>query len=249
MKEKFREFIQEIELRMMVISRAFLKALSNDYMFTLLPIAIIGMIRGATGNLGSDIWLWPDWSFASIVLLGASISKYIHAKSGYEKDFSFRLFLGVRLMTFLLILAVVTLSLAILKESIQTINSQFVSLSQMVILSVSILVVFYNHIVIQRHIEYSWYSEVKDNSMYFEMALRNVDRALNRVRYLSKITQTYTNENRKLNRSFVDDIDDSWASKDLKAKLSILRNEVVELQTWLDKESIDNHEHIDFETK
>ncbi|WP_212577663.1 hypothetical protein, partial [Vibrio parahaemolyticus] len=96
-----------------IIKRTLLKAISDDFIFTLLPIAIILIIRVAMDDLKTNVWLLPDWSFASIVLLGASISRFIEAKSNYEDDRTYRMFLGVRLLTFFLILGVITLALSV----------------------------------------------------------------------------------------------------------------------------------------
>lgn len=209
-----------------IIKRTFLKALSDDFIFTLLPIAIILLIRIAVGDLKTNVWLLPDWSFASIVLLGASITRFIEAKSNYEEDKTYRMFLGVRLLTFFLILGVITLALSVFNNIKSFENDLFVIWSQIIVFVISILSVFYTHYIIRRYMENGWFTQVKTNGAYYTHANKNAVSAKNRLRYLNKITLNYGYHSERDEKSFVQNIDDNFGLDDLKSELVAIENEL-----------------------
>ncbi|HIF5652286.1 TPA: hypothetical protein ACX3DX_004517 [Vibrio parahaemolyticus] len=186
-------------------------------------------------DLNSPIWLMPDWSFASIVLLGTSISRFIEAKSNREKDNTYRLFLGVRMLTFFLILGVMTLALSVVNNINSFSNDEFIITSQITIFVISIISVFYTHYLIRRYEERSWFNQVRDNRSYFLYAVRNAEIAKNRLRYLNRITLTYGHFSKEADCKFVQSIDDSFGLDDLKKELDVIRNELEYLTSEIER--------------
>lgn len=83
---------------------------------TLLPIGVIYLVRRLTISDTQDVLLWPEWSFAAIILFAAALSKMIDLKTHYQHDTSYRLEAASRLLGLLQVAAVITLSAAILAQ-------------------------------------------------------------------------------------------------------------------------------------
>lgn len=114
----------------------------GELAFTLLPIGIILGINLAFKETLANIFLLPDWSFGAIVLYGVAIGLLLEIKTKYQKDSSYKVFTGTRLFTIFVIASSVVLVLVLLIQKEVTIDSQFVSTSQMFLFLNSILAVF-----------------------------------------------------------------------------------------------------------
>lgn len=201
-----------------VYTKTFWGAISNELLFTLLPIAIIFIIRLATNSVGDEVWLWPDWSFASIILIGSALTRFIQIKSSDPLDGQEILAIGSRLIVFVLVLSVVTLSLAALKGAGLNVQESFVIASQQIVFFIAVLLVFWAHYLNGK----SWFSEINNNSDYYRWALRNADYASHRLSYLIKITETCTKYNEINNQGLVSNIDEDRYFKQLEKKLEIV---------------------------
>lgn len=226
-----------VELSTVIIKRTLLKAISDDFIFTLLPIAIILIIRVAMDDLKTNVWLLPDWSFASIVLLGASISRFIEAKSNYEDDRTYRMFLGVRLLTFFLILGVITLALSVVNNITSFGNDIFIIFSQIIVFVIATCSVFYTHYIIRRHIENGWFTQVRTNSAYYFHANKNAITVKNRLRYLNKITLNYGYFSENEDKPFVQNIDDNFQLDDFKNEIKAIEKELDYLKKEVERRS------------
>src|SRR5262249_35374300 len=107
------------------LQATFSKAVILDISTTVLPIGVIYMILRATNGELGRIMTWPEWSFASIVLYGVSISKLIELKTRHQNDLSHRLDAGARFFALLLVFSVITLSVAILHSRGVAVNVPF----------------------------------------------------------------------------------------------------------------------------
>ncbi|WP_298773906.1 hypothetical protein [uncultured Shewanella sp.] len=201
-----------------VYGKVFWGAISNELLFTLLPIAIIFIIRLATDSVGTEVWLWPDWSFASIILVGSALTRFIQIKSADPLDGQDILAIGSRLIIFVLVLSVVTLSLSVLKGSGLNVQNSFVTASQKIVFCISVLLVFWAHYLSGK----SWFTEIDNNTDYYRWALRNADYASQRVTYLIKITETCANHNKRNKKGLVRNIDEDRHFKQLEKKLEIV---------------------------
>lgn len=116
-----------------------LRTVILDISPALLPIIIITLIRGMIfGNL-RGWYSWPEWSFASIVLYGLAISRIIELKMGAQRDSSYRLEAGSRLLVLLMVLAVITLSLAILSSQGVRVEAKLLGVFQLALVVIAIL--------------------------------------------------------------------------------------------------------------
>src|SRR5438105_8287420 len=75
--------------------------------YTLLPIAVIIAIRVFTDRNLGNLYLAPEWSFATIVFVGTAIAEAIELKMGYQRDFSHRVYSVTRVLTLLMIASVI----------------------------------------------------------------------------------------------------------------------------------------------
>lgn len=121
-----------------------------DVAYTLLPIAVIASIKALTYSEGNYLYLSPEWSFATIVSFGAAITGLIELKTEIQQDTSHRVYSGTRLYVLLLIIAVIVLSLVVLREDGLYINSQFLWLMQLSLLFLSLASLYIAHIVKKR---------------------------------------------------------------------------------------------------
>ncbi|MEL7342245.1 MAG: hypothetical protein AAGM67_17315 [Bacteroidota bacterium] len=124
----------------------------NEIVFIVLPIVVILLIDIAFNNQIETVLLLPEWSFAAIVLYGVAISTTIELKVKYNTNFSPKLFAGSKALTILLIGAVITLTLAVLRENAVAISPMFIQISQAILFVHSLLSVFFVVFARQEHL-------------------------------------------------------------------------------------------------
>ena len=111
----------------------------NDLAFNILPIFVILIINIAINESFKNILLLPEWSFATVVLFGETLSRFIELKTKIQKDPSDKVFFGTRFFSLLLIISVITLMLALLLEKGFPINSNLVGNLQFSLFIISAL--------------------------------------------------------------------------------------------------------------
>ncbi len=114
----------------------------NEIVFIVLPIVVILLIDIAFSNEIQAVLLFPEWSFAAIVLYGVAISNTIELKVKYNTNFSPKLFAGSKALTILLIGSVITLTLSVLRENQVEISDVFIQSAQGVLFVHSLISVF-----------------------------------------------------------------------------------------------------------
>ena len=117
----------------------------EDAAFILLPIAVIVSAKFLSTGRVDILYLSPEWSFATIVLFGTTITKLIRLKTEIQQDFSERLYGGTRLYILFLIASVLVLSLVIFKESGFPTNSLPLWAAQMGLLLFSLFSLYAGH--------------------------------------------------------------------------------------------------------
>ncbi len=159
----------------------------NEVVFTVLPIVVILLIDIAFSNRIENLLLLPEWSFAAIVLYGIAISNSIEMKAQYSEELSPRLLTGTKAMTILLIGAVITLTLAILREKSVDINAMFIQTSQAILFAHALFSVFIGVFTRQ---EYTWLPERyperftdKELMQYIVHLTKEADGQLGRLRF------------------------------------------------------------------
>lgn len=159
----------------------------NEVVFTVLPIVVILLIDIAFSNRIENVLLLPEWSFAAIVLYGIAISNSIEMKAQYNDELTPRLLTGTKAMTILLIGAVITLTLAILREKSVDINAMFIQSSQVVLFVHALFSVFIGVFTRQ---EYNWLPERypehftdKELMQYIVHLTKEADGQLGRLRF------------------------------------------------------------------
>jgi hypothetical protein len=121
--------------------------LVSDIAYTLLPIFVIILIQILTSGKTDFLYLSPEWSFATIVSFGAAITNIIELKFEIQHDYSHRVYSITRTIILLLIAAVVTLALVVLRDEGVSINETVVWILQLVLLSVSFFFLFVTQFV------------------------------------------------------------------------------------------------------
>ena len=164
----------------------------NEIVFIILPIVVILLIDIAFSNHIQTVMLLPEWSFAAIVLYGVAISNTIELKSKYHNDFSPRLFTGTKALTILLIGAVITLTLAVLRENSVEISHAFIQSSQGVLFVHALFSVF---LVVFAKQEHMWLPERyperftdQELMQYIVHLTKDADRTLGRLRFALEAT-------------------------------------------------------------
>ena len=159
----------------------------NEVVFTVLPIVVILLIDIAFSSRIDNVLLLPEWSFAAIVLYGIAISNSIELKAQYNDELTPRLLTGTKAMTILLIGAVITLTLAILREKAVDINAMFIQTAQIVLFVHALFSVFIGVFTRQ---EYTWLPERyperftdKELMEYIVHLTKQADGQLGRLRY------------------------------------------------------------------
>jgi hypothetical protein len=98
--------------------------LFGDFLYAVLPLIVLAVVsflastshRHFGESVGHFLML-KEWSFATIVLFGTSIRRFVRLKAEIQRDVSsYRLEMGLQLLIVLLIMAVLVLSLVILCE-------------------------------------------------------------------------------------------------------------------------------------
>lgn len=91
--------------------------LFGDVIFAILPLLVLAAITGLLGELFAGFLDLKEWSFATIVLFGVAIRKFIRLKVEIQQTPThYKLDVGVQLLIVLLIASVLVLSLVILAE-------------------------------------------------------------------------------------------------------------------------------------
>ncbi len=124
----------------------FLAWFLEDAAFALLPIAVIVSVKYlSTGNF-DILYLSPEWSFPTIVLVGTGITTLIKLKTEIQRDFSTKLYTGTRLLIFYLIASVLVLALVIFRESKFPTNSLSLWIAQIFLLFISLYSLYMVHV-------------------------------------------------------------------------------------------------------
>ena len=159
----------------------------NEIVFVILPIVVILLIDIAFNNHIQTVLLLPEWSFAAIVLYGVAISNTIELKAKYHSDFSPRLFTGTKALTILLIGAVITLTLAVLRENTVEISPAFIQSAQAVLFVHALFSVF---LVVFARQEHLWLPERypqrftdQELMQYIVHLTKDADSTLGRLRF------------------------------------------------------------------
>ncbi len=164
----------------------------NEIIFIVLPIVVILLIDIAFSNHIQTVMLLPEWSFAAIVLYGVAISNTIELKSKYFSDFSPRLFTGTKALTILLIGAVITLTLAVLRENNVEISAAFIQSAQAVLFAHALFSVF---LVVFARQEHYWLPERypqrftdQELMQYIVHLTKDADNTLGQLRFALETT-------------------------------------------------------------
>lgn len=105
----------------------------GDLAFTLMPIAIIFGISQLAHGSSPEPLLWREWSFGSIVLIGAALVRLVNLKTKLQRDFSDeRLVSGLRFLVILLVAAAIVLALVVLRESGVALNGTLLGRAQLI---------------------------------------------------------------------------------------------------------------------
>lgn len=113
----------------------------GDLLFTLMPIAIIASILQLAHGSSPEPLLWREWSFGSIVLLGAALVKLVNLKTKLQRDFSDeRLVSGLRFLVANLVATGLVLALVVLRESGVALNGQVLGWVQLGLFSGAALI-------------------------------------------------------------------------------------------------------------
>jgi hypothetical protein len=148
-----------------------------DVAYTLLPIAIIAIIKSITYNNGDYLYLSPEWSFATIVSIGTAITSLIKLKTEIQYDFSHRLYSGTRLFIFLLIAAVIVLSLVVMRDDGLNINSAYLWTAQISLLLLSITSLYIAHYAEEKQLKYeSSFPHDMGRGRYYKILNRKLSR-------------------------------------------------------------------------
>ena len=110
--------------------------------YTLLPIGVIIAIRVCTDRNLGNLYLAPEWSFATIVFVGTAITEAIELKIEHQRDFSHRVYSLTRVLTLVMIASVIVLSLVVLRQEGIPVNEPILFRCQLVLLGVSLLFLF-----------------------------------------------------------------------------------------------------------
>lgn len=94
----------------------FMRFVLEDIAIVILPLAIIIFIRLLRGVPLESLLLVPDWSFASIIIFGLTISKALRLKSVMHKNASRKFDFMIRFFMFLLVITVIGLSVTVLNQ-------------------------------------------------------------------------------------------------------------------------------------
>ena len=164
----------------------------NEIVFIVLPIVIILLIDIAFSNHIQTVMLLPEWSFAAIILYGVAISTTIELKSKYHSDFSPRMFTGTKALTILLIGAVITLTLAVLRENTVEMSQGVIQWAQAILFVHALFSVF---LVVFARQEHLWLPERypqrftdQELMQYVVHLTKEADSTLGRLRFALETT-------------------------------------------------------------
>lgn len=99
-----------------VAVEAFFVGFWSDIAFTALPLVLLVITKYVIGDPVGDIFLSSDFSFVIIILLGIDVGNFITMKVQFQKDISWRLDGGQRMLTASLIIASILLPIIIIFE-------------------------------------------------------------------------------------------------------------------------------------
>jgi hypothetical protein len=139
-------YLKKVNERFETWSFDFLRWFLADVAYTLLPIAVIATIKAITYNKGNYLYLSPEWSFATIVSLGAAITRLIELKTKIQQDSSHKIYSGTRFYILLLIASVIVLSLVVLRDDGLTINSTILWIMQLGLLYISLASLYISYL-------------------------------------------------------------------------------------------------------
>lgn len=108
---------ERIEMLFESMMKIFFLWLFGDVFYAVLPLITLLVVDGLTRVPLDHFWELKEWSFASIVIAGVLIRKFIRLKAVVQRmPGSFKLDSGVQMYVLLLICAVLVLGLVILAE-------------------------------------------------------------------------------------------------------------------------------------
>lgn len=142
LEPKTRSKIRDLVVKLHFIEGIWWQCFFTDVVFTLLPIVIIIIIDYLTIGKIDILYLSPIWSFATIVYLGLSITKFIEMKAKYQRDLSAKIYYGTRFYIILMIFTVIVLCLLLLRDKGLNINTKLLWRMQMFFFTLSVTNVF-----------------------------------------------------------------------------------------------------------
>jgi hypothetical protein len=113
--------------------------LFGEIAFVILPLVVILLIRAFMNVPVGDMLLLPEWTFASIVVLSSGLDKFVKLKAEGQADTSERMYVGIRIVTLMMIFAVLVLALAVARQHGLQINERLLALSQITLLIMACL--------------------------------------------------------------------------------------------------------------
>ena len=158
----------------------------GDLAFTILPLAIIIFLNLALGKPAIDIPYYPEWSFASIVIIGMAMTRMLELKMLYQQDKSYRIFTLSKICILLLIGASLSLALCQLKPYGVDINLKFLVLLQFSMFFMGIFLLLVAHIGKEKHISDQRYLPPNITiSKYYDFIEESMSDLGNEITYLN----------------------------------------------------------------
>ena len=121
--------------------------LLGDVALTLLPIAVIALLRLAFGQLDMDFFKLADWSFAAIVVAGLAMVRILELKIIFQRDSSERPIVLSRICILVIVAAVLSLSLSQMADYGLAIDANVRLLLQFVSLGFALMLLLLAHTV------------------------------------------------------------------------------------------------------
>jgi hypothetical protein len=178
------KFIQTIKNASEFI-RIIFEWMLTELAFNLLPILVIMTMNLITTGKLDFLYLSPEWSFLTIVLLGSSVTKLLKLKINVQRDFSDNVVHLMRITVLALISATIILSLVSTQKLFPSLNKEFLSSSQTSLLAFSIFIGFVADVTAIKHKKEEVLLPIKiGKSRYYEAVSKSIDTICDEANYL-----------------------------------------------------------------